>query len=47
MAGETRGELAEAITVAAPEFLTQAMEGKVFWERRPTGALVLPDVTLG
>jgi hypothetical protein len=50
MAGETRGELAEAIAYYA---LTRALRSvghhssKVFWEQKPSSIPVIPDITLG
>jgi hypothetical protein len=49
MAGETRGELAEAIAKVALEI---AVEGrgkreKVFWEEPPKNSVIKPDLTVG
>jgi hypothetical protein len=47
MSNETRGELAEAIAVVALERATAGRSARVFWEERPSDALVLPDITIG
>ncbi len=47
MSGETQGELAEAIAVASLKSLPFRGGIEVFWEKRPTGALVMPDITVG
>lgn len=47
MAGETRGELAEAIAKVALELAVgqQRTGYKVFWEQRPTNSVINPDLT--
>ncbi len=49
MAGETRGELAEAIAMVAVEEALRTLKSdeKVFWEETPDAAAIKPDVTTG
>jgi hypothetical protein len=49
LAGETRGELAEAIAKAAIQDALRALKSaeKVFWEETPDAAAIKPDVTTG
>jgi hypothetical protein len=47
VAGESRGELAEAIAVVGLAAACGTTKKKVFWEARPSDALVLPDITIG
>lgn len=49
MAGETRGELAEAIAKVALEIaLAQSdIDERVYWEELPEGLVIKPDLTIG
>ena len=49
MAGETRGELAEAIAKVALELALnlQGSGKQVFWQKSPDGAVIKPDFTIG
>jgi hypothetical protein len=47
VSGESRGELAEAIAVVGLVGACKATRSNVFWEERPSDALVLPDITIG
>ena len=49
MAGETRGELAEAIAKVALEKALHVLGRKesVFWQESPDGAVIKPDFTIG
>jgi len=49
MAGEVRGELAEAIAVSATKMALQRMRTNdtVFWEAKPSQIPVVPDVAVG
>lgn len=49
MAGEVRGELAEAIAKVAIERFVRRQRARhqVFWEERPCDAVINPDLTIG
>lgn len=49
MAGETRGELAEAIAKVALEkaLVKLGRKEEVFWQKSPDGAVIQPDFTIG
>ena len=49
MAGETRGELAEAIAKVATDHALRKLKShdKVFWEETPEDAVIKPDITVG